>query len=360
MDLKVHKIATKRKDATMKKILVAAALTMAAAPAAMASKARVNALAGSRQIVDIQTAFDRPYQFMALNTMATIEWGSADTKAATPGAVTEATPHAEGGFLMKSDDMAYGAYLGRRSEAFSTVVDASGIAGLLNEQNPINLYYASKMGEWTWGVTVKYSNGKDELNAGGATAEASSSGLALGATNGTWDVELVQGLTGKSELGADSVESKGMTQIGVGYKINDKMEAYGKYGMVKADITSGGTDSTYEQSGFELGFVNTVVNAEGANFFYGVAYSSGKIEDQAEVSALPVWMGIEADATSWMVMRASVKQNIIINETKVTAANDAKVNIDSIDFNAGLGLKLGKGMLDASFGTANAGHLSFS
>nr|CAE47738.1 major outer membrane protein [Bdellovibrio bacteriovorus] len=357
----------------MKKLLVVAALTMAAAPAAMASKARVSALAGSRQVLDFQTAFDRPYQFMALGSQATIEWGAADTKTAPTGPGTgtfaAANPHAEGGFLMKSDDMAYGAYLGRRSTAFNDAVAAavdSGITNLMTEQNPINLYYASKMGEWTWGVTVKYSNGKDEVadisGTGLVEAKASSMGLAVGASNGTFDVELVQGLTGKTERGDASVESKGMTQIGFGYHINENMEAYAQYGMVKADITDGNAanDFTYDRTGYAVGFVNTVSKTEDANFFYGIAYESGKIKDVAEQSMLPVWMGIEANATSWMVLRASVKQNILINETKVSAANDAKVDVDSIAFNAGLGFKLGKGMLDASFGTANQGHLSFS
>lgn len=351
----------------MKKLLVVAALTMAA-PAAMASKARVEALANSRNLVDFQTAFDRPYQFMALGSQATIEWGAADTKTAptgpSTGAFAAADPHAEGGFLMKHDDYAYGVYLGRRSTAFNDALEFAGIANLMPEQNPINVFYASKMGEWTWGATVKYSNGKDEvaaLDGVGTPIEAKSSslGFAVGASNGTFDVELVQGLTGKSELGNDVVESKGMTQVGFGYHINENMEAYAQYGMVKADITDGGTDSTYEKTGYSVGFVNTVSKTEDANFFYGIAYEAGKIEDTAEQSMLPVWMGIEANATSWMTLRASVKQNILINETKVSAANDAKVDVDSIAFNAGVGFKLGKGMLDASFATANQGHLSF-
>nr|BFD65510.1 hypothetical protein HAGR004_05320 [Bdellovibrio sp. HAGR004] len=359
----------------MKKLLVVAALVTAAAPMAMASKARVSALAGSRQLVDFQTAFDRPYQFMALGTQATIEWGAGDEKylvgsGATPadGSFTAANPHAEGGFLMKHDDYAYGVYLGRRSSAFNDAVEAAGVPNMMREQNPINVFYASKMGEWTWGATVKYSNGKDEvaggtIAAGGAdivTAEASSLGFAVGASNGTFDVELVQGLTGKSTFDKDEVESKGMTQVGFGYHINENMEAYAQYGMVKADITDGTTDSTYEKTGYAVGFVNTVTKTEDANFFYGVAYASEKIEDERESSVLPVWMGIEANATSWMVLRGSVKQNILLNETKITAANDKKVNVDSIAFNAGVGFKLGKGMLDANFGTANQGHLSFT
>lgn len=341
----------------MKNLLVVAAMVMAAAPAAMASKARVDALANSRQIVDIQNAFDRPYQFMALGTMATIEWGESSTTLANSAGKT----HAEGGFLMKSDDMAYGAYLGRRADAFTLAVANSGVTGLLLEQNPINLYYASKMGDWTWGVTVKYSNGKDDTG----DLKASSTGLALGAQYGAWEFEITQGLSGKTENATQSVESKGFTQLGVGYKINENMEAYANYGMAKAEFdNAGATSDVLDRTAYEVGFINTVVKTEETNFFYGVAYNSTKDADDSEETTLPVWMGIEANATSWMVARASVKQNILINSDKDISggANDGDVtDADSITFAAGAGIKLGKGMLDVSFGNASkAGNVDFA
>ncbi|MEN0057220.1 MAG: hypothetical protein AAGB31_00165 [Bdellovibrio sp.] len=348
----------------MKKLLVVAAL-MAATPAAMASKARVAALADSRQIVDIQTAFDRPYQFMALGSLATIEWGDNYAAWGAANATAQTLPaHAEGGFLMKHDDMAYGAYLGRRSGAFNNAVLAGISAGLnadaLLEQNPINVFYASKMGEWTWGVNVKYSNGKNDT----VDAKSNSAGLSLGAAYGDWEFEIVQGLTAKSEYGANSVESKGMTEVGVGYKINENMEAYAQYGMVKADADIGGTSSTVlDATAYEVGFVNTFIKNDEANFFYGIAYNSNKIEDSSETTTLPVWMGVEANATSWMVFRASIKQSILLNSEKDISggANDGDVeDVDSTTFAGGVGIKLGKGMLDATFGTGTAGHLSFS
>lgn len=343
----------------MKHLLLVAAV-VAAAPAAMASKARVEALGNSRQIVDFQTAFDRPYQFMALGSQATIEWGDK-TQAWGAGAATQTLEaHAEGGFVMKSDTHAYGAYVGRRSDAFNTAVLAGIGAGLsanaLLEQNPLNLFYATKTGEITWGATVKYSNGKDEAN----DAKSSSTGLALGAQFGAWEAEITQGITGKSEFGANSIESKGMTQIGVAYNINENMMAYGNYGMIKADADIGGNSTTVlDVTSFGAGFVNTVVRTEDANFFYGVAVNQTKVKGDSETLALPVWMGIEANATSWMVLRASVKQNILLNEEKDEASGN-KEDVDSVTFAAGAGFRLGKGMLDASFGTANAGHLSFS
>ncbi len=343
----------------MKKLLVLAALTMAAAPAAMASKARVTALANSRQIVDIQTAFDRPYQFVALGDLATMEWGE------TNGVTGTTTPHAEGGFLRKSGEYSYGMYLGRRADAFNQGVGAAVQAGRINaaamrEQNPLNLFVASKSGDWTWGTTLKYSNGKDDAN----TAKSTSAGIALGAAMGAWEFDLAQGLVGKSEYGTQSVESKGSTSIGVDYKFDEAMLAYFKYGMTKADSNNGtNTVSALDAVSMEAGFVNTVAKTEESNFFYGVALNTTKIDKVSDTMTLPVWMGIETNAASWMVLRASVKQNVLINEEKDitgTATDGNKKDVDSVVVNAGLGLVFGKNLIDATFGTANKGHLSFS
>lgn len=344
----------------MKKLLVVAAAVMAAAPAAMASKARVNALSGgtaapSRQIVDIQTAFDRPYQFMQLDTQATIEWGASSSDFSSLAAGQR---HAEAGFLMRSEEQAYGVYLGRRSDAFNGAVQGAVGQGLattaLLEQNPINVFYATKMGEWTFGGNLKYANGKR------GDDKSSSMGIALGAAMGAWEFELVQGLSGESKLAnGDKVESKGMTQLGASFFINDTMEAYATYQTVKADSEIGGNSATaFERTNLEVGFVNTIAKTEEANVFYGVAYrnTEDKVAD-SKGSYLPVWIGVEANASSWLVVRGSVRQNILLNEEDVAGT---KRDLDSIGFQAGLGLKLGKGMLDANFGTAQAGHLSFS
>lgn len=348
MDLKENMIATKRKDATMKKLLVVAALTMAAAPAAMASKARVEALGNSRQIVDFQTAFDRPYEFLQVGELATIEWGTDGQGAGDR--------HAEGGFLKKAGDSAYGLYFGRRSDEFGLAVRESATpANYLLEQNALNLIYATKMGEMTIGGTLKYSAGKDETAAGGTADDqkASSTGLALGVEFGAWEVELTQGLAAKTEKGDDKIESKSMTKLGVAYDLDETMKVYANYGMVKADETVAGTSSTIvDITRYSVGFVNTVVKNDDVNFFYGVALASETQKDVSETTALPVWMGIEANATSWMVFRASVAQNVVLNETKdKSAANVGKSDLDSIDFAAGAGIKLGKGMLDVTFGT---------
>ncbi|AHI04814.1 hypothetical protein BDW_01520 [Bdellovibrio bacteriovorus W] len=337
----------------MKKLLAVATALTVAAPAAMASKARVEALGNSRQLVDVQYVFERPYLLHTVGDQVTLEWGGKDA----------ANPHAEGGFIKTHNDMVFGLYLGKQGllAGRDNGVAAPNTVNYLGEQNPINVLFGMKTGEIAWGLNLGYSNGKKDATAAvppnPATPELKSSSMTLdlGARMGDWSVNVGSTLTGKTEdvTGNSQVEIKNAMNVGVDYQINDASQAYVTYNTYKVD--NGTTD--LETNATTVGYINTFAKTEDVNFFYGAAYSMGKTGGN-DFSMLPVWMGLEANATSWMVFRASVSQNIIINETEDAAGN--KSDLDSIAFNAGLGLKLGKGMLDATFGTANQGHLSFN
>ncbi|MBV2168950.1 MAG: hypothetical protein KUL82_09600 [Bdellovibrio sp.] len=342
----------------MKKLLVVAALTMAAAPA-MASKARVSALANSRQLVDVQYTFERPYLLHSVGELVTVEWGKGGDGV---------TPHAEGGLVKKHGESVYGIYFGRKSTDFSgAVAKANDPAGLgfsvLEEQNPMNLFYGMKSGDLSWGATLKYSNGKNDAKK----QKATSMGIAAGVTNGTWEAELVLGLAGKTEEEiagvTHTVESKGNTKLGFGYNLSDAMHVYADYKMSKIEgdtSAAAGVEATIEKTVLNVGFINTVAKNDDANVFYGIAYSMDTVKDSSETTTLPVWVGIEANATSWMVMRGSIKQNVLLNTTKDKTPGGAgdTTDLDSVVAAAGVGIKLNKGMLDATFTQAGAGTIN--
>ena len=69
---------------------------------------------------------------------------------------------------------------------------------------------------------------------------------------------------------------------------------------------------------------------------------------------LPVTIGFETQATSWLALRASISQNVIINdyEKEVTgSAKTEKTNDNTTDINAGASLTFGKLMVDGVIGT---------
>jgi hypothetical protein len=330
-------------------IIVAVAL---AATSAYASKARLKALHGANHLSDTRDVFVKPDQALAHG-----EFVSLETSANAAGA-NDTAPNAEGGFTRKmSDTMAMGAWLGNKSSLSSVALDPK-----LN--NPLNLYFASKAGDMTWGLGLNYSNFENKA----VNSKSSSMGLNASVTSTAgWDAQLGLGLTGEATTGTAAAavtkyEQKSPMLISGGYWM-DTMYLYGKYAMgggkVK-DIASGTTTTDKDASAIQVGVVNSH-KKDGADFFYGVSYlmTTDKVKDgtKTESTSLPVIVGIEADATSWMVLRGSIEQNVLLGSTKTTpnAGTASEVTMqDNTTVAAGLGLKLGKFMVDGSLAATNS------
>ena len=62
---------------------------------------------------------------------------------------------------------------------------------------------------------------------------------------------------------------------------------------------------------------------------------------------MPFVIGVEADAASWLVLRASAKQNVILGSSKVGTA-DSTTNTNNTTVALGAGLKFNKFMLDST------------
>ncbi len=355
----------------MKKLFVLAVVTVASA-SAFASKARLDALQNARHLSDPQDVVGhsttRPVQpDQALNhgEWVSFEWGS--NRGATN---TTPTKNAEGGFVRKIDDnAAMGAYLGNKSEAYNTFLTLSGVSttgtgptALLNQNNPLNLYYAAKAGDLQWGLGLFYVSNdrkttKQKENIMGLNASVS------GAAG--WDAQLTVGLgaEGKNEQTAGSeLTLKGGSNIQAsgGYKM-DTMYFHGTYKTLGAKLETGtATTSDWEVTGINLGVINSH-KKDGADFFYGVSYDMSTVNNKTntatgktETTTLPVIIGVEAEAASWLVLRGSVTQNVLLGSTK-TAGSDANSINDSTTVAAGAGLKFGKFLLDGTFTNANSG-----
>lgn len=378
----------------MKKILLIAALTMASAPA-FASKARMTALSNAAHIVDVQTSFEKPWQFAANGELATIEFGPANTAIAAAG-----DAKAEGGFVRQMNDSYLGAYVGRSPTALVAVANQftySATAGtssafVFQPNNPLNLFYASKAGDITWGANLFYLSSNVKTATSGANSikdrKTNATGFSVGASNGTWDVSLVQGLSGKGEfttaagtvtataaaaLGGAvqtiavgntfTITSKNSTKLMGGYKM-DSLYYYGAYTMGGSKVENGSTEvADLENTDILLGAVNTH-KADGVDFFYGIAVNQTTAKNKtgtgtkAETLKLPMIVGVEADATSYLVVRGSLTQNFpLIGSTKTDDGNAATTDEtdtlgESTAVNAGVGLKLGKFLVDATATTA--------
>jgi len=343
----------------MKKLLVLAAVTLAST-SAFATKARMSSLSESRQLTDVQTTFVNPADLLLMGTWATFETG------ATNGATTNPQPQAEGGFARAMGDARWGFYMGHTGVA--TLVRQQASAAFPIENNPINLFYAAKAGDISWGLGLNYSS-NDSKDA--TKGKQSAMGLAGGMRMGPWDASLDLGLTDSSQFGASGAETKWTGKSAADLRAGYTMDAwyfYGGYAMGGGKSeTAGATNNDIEDSDIVLGAVNST-KVDGGEFFWGVSYDMNTRNDKAtgknkvEETNLPVVIGIEADAASWLVLRGSIKQTVLLSSTKTTPVGGTAGETQTMDNNttvaAGAGIKFNKFMLDASLAGQTNGQIN--
>lgn len=342
----------------MKNTLLIAALTLAVAPA-MASKARLSALNNAKHLSDIQDVFNNPAKVTDHGDWLTAEFGPT-----TPGA-----NNAEGGFSRSMGAAKYGFYLGHHDNQVATATAASPWKGLgarqttyLIDENPLNLFYASKAADMAWGVGLNYSNSDKKS----VKKKQSATGLTGGVAMGNWDAAIDLGLVNTYKDETAGVDFKGTSAIGLSGKYTmDTLTFDAEYGMNGGKEETNGTETKkYDNTGWGLGVVNSM-KKDGTDFFYGARYEMYTLKEKtadtkAEASYMPVFAGIEADATSWMVLRASVQQNFLLGSEKINGGDADTIGNDTV-VAAGAGLKFGKlnidGTLKGGSGAAANGQL---
>lgn len=371
----------------MKKLMLIAAVTIASV-SAHASKARLNSLQNAAHLSDFQDVVQsKPSE--ALNyEAATVEFGSAT-----------GTPNAEGGFVRKMGDAAWGLYLGRNSATYLSAADAAAAAldndvanentaldEAFSQDNSLQLTYAMKAGSIGWGVGLFYVS--NDFKNGKTFAEGTSTftadkkqnimGLVASAGNGTWDAQLRQGFSGKTEINDVSAEanmtviangqdlelnSTSSTKIRGGY-LMDTMYFYGALEMGAAelklnDVKQADTDQTVTT----IGVVNSH-KKDGVDFFYGASFvmtttKEDVADTKEESTVVPLIVGVEAEANSWLVLRGALTQNLSLLSSSKPDGGSAASTDDSTVTTLGAGIKWGKAMVDLTLGTGSSGTLGF-
>ena len=337
----------------MKQLLVIAIAL--ASTTAFASRARVTSLSNSPHIIDTQSIYSNPAKMFLMGDFVNLESGT--TAQAGEGLNTE-------GLLVRSmGDAKMGLSLGHRSLNASSfglrafVAGAGASATITNQQNPIELSYGMKAGDITWAATLVYSNFNDKVNDNKET----SAGLRLGALMGAWDFSLGLGLgnTAKSA----TIDFKGTTGISAyaGYTM-DSLYTYGEVVLAGAKMSVSNNEVTkVDQTKITLGAVESI-KKDGNEFFYGASLvstmfkndkTSATNDDQKTNSLnLPVIVGLETEATSWLTLRGSLTQSVLINnvkdETNSVATTETAPGANNTVAAIGAGLKWNKVTVDGS------------
>lgn len=341
----------------MKNAILITAVALMATPA-MASKARLNSLNNSAHLEDVQEIFRNSSKITAHGEWLTFEMGP------NPGTTaTDTNPRAEGGFARSMGDANYGFYLGHRNAFAVSAPLGSRQTTYLADENPVDLFYGSKAGDLNWGLGLHYSKSDKKTTQ----EKQDMTSLNVGVSGNNWDVAADIGLMNNYKNEAAGVDFKGKTGIGVnGEYTMDTMTFSAGYGMNGGKTTdaAGTTTVDLDKTAMQIGVVNSH-KAEGSDFFYGVDYvmttnKEAAADTKTETSQLPVFAGIEANANSWLVLRASVAQNFILGSTKTTVAGtgEADTIANNTTVAAGAGLKFGKLLVDGTLSGSSTGNIN--
>lgn len=324
----------------MKKTLLAVA-TLALAGNAMASQVRMNSLQNSRTVRQ---------DFVDMFVQPSVMWS---------GEVADQVlmENSTGGFLMSSgEDSKYGIYFGKQAE-IATLINGVAGAAPFNEaiNNPLHVFYGRNMGGMNWGFNLYYANSKREATAPNYTQNFM--GVAAGVDGGSWRADLAFGLGANIEnttAGNDAVKGDLNARLQAEYDVQEDLRAY--FDMTQAGVTrtTAGTDTQGKNNKMALGIERRVAK-EAATFFYGAALQTEKTEigttTAVDTQSLPVYFGVEAEATSWLVLRGSVSQPVLVGSSKAAAGTDTLVGGPT--YAAGAGVKLGNFLIDGNISVGN-------
>lgn len=298
----------------MKNLLIVAVAL--ASVNAFATRARVNALGNSAHLIDTQTVLTNPADILMMGDYVNFESGT------TAGGAQNS--NAEGTITRSMGESKLGLTLGNQSRNASTwglrSVANSGIATIVSQQNPVTLTYGMKMNDMMLGANLVYSNYNNKFS----DIKESSSGIRLGLRTGAIDAKLGIGLGNTFSTATEKF--KGTTGIsgGFGYMMdNNYFNVAVDLAGFKTETAAPATDRKYDAASITVGALQSN-KKDGNELFYGVALTStniksetGTTETKTTALSLPITIGMEVDAASWLALRGSIKQSTLISNTKV-------------------------------------------
>ena len=315
---------------------------------AFASKARMEALGqdptrGSEYLSDSRNIFRNPALLNSTKNYLITEWGTGHY------ADSSTAPRAEGGFFREMGSFNYGLYLGNNSSKSETTP-------FLNQDNALDLFLSGDMG-LQWGAKLHYANSKDE--SGAFTKKNSALGLGLGVVSGDAEGYLNLDLADKSEGGtaaADQWKLKPSYLVGGSYKWSS-VTFFASYAGTQYDTTVATVSTNKKSSEIIVGAGRVHEINPTARIITDAHLSLASDTNitgagKTTTSKLPATLGFEADATSWLVVRGNVHQNVILGETK-DINGKTKTNVNSTTVDAGATLNFGKVKVDGVIGTTD-------
>ncbi len=341
----------------MKKTVTIVLALMSAS--AFASKARLQALGenvnGSFYIQDNRNMFLNANEVNNYKDFLTFETGAAS------GNNTETSPRAEGGFFRTMGAMNYGLYLGSQLDRTNDARTSIGTT----TSNPLDLFVGGDAGSVKWGANLTYSSSNNDQTR----TKSDYTGLRLGAqVMSNLNVFVQSDINNKVTVGnavsENTAKGKMAGSVGATYMIND-LKVFAQYGSDDSKFTStnGGQTQEFKNNSYLVGVGREASVNDKTKVYTKLQYAQvgNTIEidgvtgrnTHANQKSIPVTIGLEHDALSWLTLRGSVAQNLWDSNNQLVAGLGERniKNAQSTQVNTGATLTLGSLKLDGVIGT---------
>ena len=313
----------------MKKHLVVAAGLAVLSTGAFASKARMTALnqsssLGSFYLEDNRNVFRSSNSVNSMNNYLVTEWGG-----------NGANGSAEGGFFRSHGAMNYGLYFNAQPHG-----NVGGIANVF-EPGRADLFVGGDAG-LNWGLRLGYESLQLDANS----LEGSGFDLGLSATVSGANLWLNYAPTATTKTAAGDVEANADMSLGATYGMGD-------YTLFAEYTSEGGAGDQDADTTITVGAAKVWETSGGASVFYDLSVvSQSNVGHQADDTSLqvPVTLGVEVKASSWLTWRASIQQSLY--GSTETGGNEQSTRTTSLG--AGASLTWGDLQIDGTLANANA------
>ncbi len=218
------------------------------------------------------------------------------------------------------------------------------------ESNPVSFFFGGGDKDFQWGVDIRIVNSHITVGGNQSSEEALSCGLGfnIGSLNiyGKYDIKEKTQVTG-SDLSQDGTFETFGFIAGAIYRF-ERISLLIDYIKGKTELT-GRTDTSQngiaQSSTLSLGIGHINELNDFAKLFFNLNLENEKEEISAHHTdttnnRLPLVLGFEVDATSWLILRGSVVQNIFLStysfQTRVNLGGTLSFGKLKVDGNLGM------------------------
>ncbi len=315
----------------MKKLVIAAALLGLGTQVAHATKARLTALGqdkdGSLFIQDSRNIFRNASYVSDMAGMTVIEFGRSAGAAGT-SLDSDTAQKAEGGAFMKVGSLVYGIYLGNESDTgvlLKSLPRGAASAAMPQSDNVLELSVAGSAGI-NWGATFGFAPSKDETTT--PNKENKSVYARLGVNKDKWEAYANVSISGESDNGAgEKYDGGGAYDVGGSYKMGMNT-LYARYKTVEWDQIAASVKTKGDYKDMKVGFGHNQELSSSSRMIYQITYDSVEANvkyaagnTKGEFTQIPLVVGFEADANSWLTLRGSVSHNLMGDAEVKNVAN---------------------------------------